>query len=55
MADFDKPGRPSVATEFVGTSITSGGDGTDEPELSARLAENPFVKFHNAKHGATSC
>ena len=39
---------PVVASEFVGTSITSGGNGTkDYPGLSMLLAENPCVKFHN--------
>jgi alkaline phosphatase D len=47
---------PVVATEFVGTSITSGGDGKqtrlDTPGV---LAENPFVKFYNAERGYVSC
>ena len=30
--DFDKPESPTVATEFVGTSISSGGNGTQEPK-----------------------
>ncbi|MBS0209405.1 MAG: alkaline phosphatase D family protein [Planctomycetes bacterium] len=43
---------PVVASEFVGTSITSGGDGSptgkDTPGV---LAENPFVKFYNRQRG----
>jgi alkaline phosphatase D len=47
---------PAVATELVGTSITSGGDGTDMPErLTGVLAENPFVKFYNGQRGYVSC
>jgi len=46
----------SVATEFVGTSISSGGDGVDQPSnVSQMLSENPFVKFHNAERGYVSC
>ena len=54
--DFDKPESPTVATEFVGTSISSGGNGTQEPKgWESRQAENPFVKFHNAERGYVSC
>jgi alkaline phosphatase D len=45
-----------VAAEFVGTSISSGGNGRREPErLKETLAENPFVKFHNAERGYVTC
>lgn len=55
-ADFDDPVAPPVAVEFVGTSITSGGDGADRPfYLDALLAENPFVKFHNSERGYVRC
>ncbi len=37
-----------VATELVGTSISSGGNGLLKPkDYDATLAENPFVKFYN--------
>jgi alkaline phosphatase D len=53
--DFLDPKSPVVATEFVGTSITSGGDGDDAgAALSAIQAENPFVKFYNAQRGYVS-
>lgn len=56
IADFDNLESRSVATEFVGTSISSGGDGRAEPKgVSETLAENPFVKFHNAERGYVSC
>ena len=54
--DFRDAKAPVVATEFVGTSITSGGDGVDQNERQATvLAENPFVKFFNAQRGYVSC
>jgi alkaline phosphatase D len=56
IADFDDLGSRIVATEFVGTSISSGGDGTAAPKtLATLLAENPFVKFHNAERGYVRC
>ena len=55
-ADPDRPDAPSVATEFVGTSITSGGDGADKPVyLGSLLAENPGVKYHNNERGYVRC
>ncbi len=56
IADFDDLGSRSVATEFVGTSISSGGNGLAEPKrLAELLGENPFVKFHNAERGYVRC
>ncbi len=56
IADFDDLDSRSVATEFVGTSISSSGDGRAEPKgLSELLSENPFVKFHNAERGYVCC
>ncbi len=54
--DFDRPEDPTVATEFVGTSISSGGNGVKErPEVTQMQAENPFVKFFNAQRGYVRC
>jgi alkaline phosphatase D len=54
--DDRKPEAPVVATEFVGTSITSGGNGqTEIPELDAMLAANPGVRFHNRQRGYVCC
>jgi alkaline phosphatase D len=54
--DFDNPKSPIVASELVGTSISSGGNGIEKPKyLDALLTENPFVKFHNAERGYVSC
>jgi len=48
--DFRDLSSPVVGTEFVGTSITSGGDGTDAPAPDVQ-ALNPHVKFFNARRG----
>ena len=56
IADFDDLESRVVATEFVGTSISSGGDGALQPKsLQETYAENPFVKFFNAERGYVSC
>jgi alkaline phosphatase D len=45
-----------VATEFVGTSISSGGDGTAEPPYLQLLhSRNPGVKYFNAQRGYVLC
>ncbi len=44
------PDGPTIATEFVGTSITS--DNPPHDEFAALLPENPHVKYFNARsHG----
>jgi alkaline phosphatase D len=54
--NFSESNGPTIATEFVGTSISSGGNGTQtRPETDAMLAENPFVKFFNSERGYVSC
>ena len=56
VADFDQLDSQSVGTEFVGTSITSSGDGAEKPKyLDTLLAENPFVKYHNDERGYVRC
>lgn len=56
QVNFDDPKAPVVATEFVGTSVSSGGNGTANPKyLESLLAENPFVKFHNSERGYVRC
>ena len=55
-ADFDKPDSRVVGTEFVGTSISSGGDGADmTPAVEKYLPENPHVKLYNSQRGYIRC
>lgn len=54
--DFSDLKSPAVGTEFVGTSITSGGDGADTmPAVQAYLPENPHVRFYNNQRGYVRC
>jgi alkaline phosphatase D len=54
--EFYREDSPVVATEFVGTSITSSGDGTDvRPATPTQLAENPHIKFFNGQRGYVRC
>jgi alkaline phosphatase D len=54
--DDRKIETPIVATEFVGTSISSSKDGVDRPSgLDALLSENPCVQFHNQQRGYVRC
>lgn len=54
--DFDDLSSATVATELVGTSISSGGDGAVTGKETPRvLAENPFVRFYNAERGYVRC
>ncbi len=56
LVDFDNPRDPVVGTEFVGSSISSGGNGAREPkDMATMLAENPFVHFYNTERGYVSC
>lgn len=50
--DFNEPNSATLGVEFIGTSITSGGDGADAlPETPAILAQNPHIKFFNNQRG----
>jgi alkaline phosphatase D len=54
--DWADAKAPAVGTEFVGTSITSGGDGMDmNPAVQAYLPENPHIHFFNAQRGYVRC
>ena len=56
QSSFDRLGRPTVAAEFVGTSMSSGGDGMDVyPGWNATRSDNPYMKWHNAKRGYVRC
>ena len=55
-ADFADEASPTVAAEFIGTSISSGGDGSPTHDDTERvLAENPFVKYFNGQRGYVRC
>ena len=45
-----------VAAEFVGTSISSGGDGADTtPRAETMLPANPQIKYFNGRRGYIRC
>ncbi|WP_285746108.1 alkaline phosphatase D family protein [Lentzea sp. NBRC 105346] len=49
---WDDPAARTVGTELVATSITSGGDGSEDyPETPSWLTENPHVKYFNNRRG----
>jgi alkaline phosphatase D len=53
---FDRPDRPVVAAEFVGTSISSGGDGQAAwASVPPAMGENPHLKWHTARRGYMVC
>ncbi len=55
-ADFNDPKSAVVGTEFVGTSISSGGDGVDmRPDVERQMGDNPYIKFFNGQRGYVRC
>jgi len=56
VIDFEGLPSRKVGAELVGTSISSGGNGTATPAgLNAILAENPCLKFHSQQRGYVRC
>jgi alkaline phosphatase D len=54
-ADFTDEKSAVVGTEFVATSISSGGDGSDQHDETPQvLAQNPHMKFFNNQRGYLS-
>ncbi|MEM7780029.1 MAG: alkaline phosphatase D family protein [Pseudomonadota bacterium] len=54
--DGKRPGTKPIATEFVATSITSGGDGEDQRFMTKRIQEeNECLKWHNSQRGYVMC
>ncbi|MGW7683297.1 alkaline phosphatase D family protein [Kribbella sp. NPDC054772] len=49
-ADFANPESETLATEYLGTSITSGGDSTPST-VYGPTADNPHLKFQNNQRG----
>jgi alkaline phosphatase D len=56
-SDFSRPDRPVVAAEFVGTSISSGGNGAvvTTQRLDAMKSENPHLKWFENRRGYFKC
>ncbi|MGP4113499.1 alkaline phosphatase D family protein [Streptomyces sp. 4N509B] len=55
-ANFDDPDSATLGAEFLGTSISSSGDGSDQDEWGrVWLAENPHLRFHNRQRGYAVC
>jgi len=55
-ADFDDPRSRSIGVEWVGTSISSSGDGAERtPDTDALLDANPHLKFYNGQRGYVAC
>ena len=56
VIDFDSGPPRKVGAELVGSSISSGGNGTSNPAgLGAILAENPCLRFHSQQRGYVRC
>ncbi|HVU87466.1 MAG TPA: alkaline phosphatase D family protein [Pirellulales bacterium] len=54
--DYNKQDAKNVGVEFVGTSISSSGDGLRTPRNTETiLKENPAVKLYNAQRGYVRC
>ena len=54
--NFDDPNSAKLGSEFVGTSITSGGNGSENSVNDpSTLAENPHIKFINRRRGYVRC
>lgn len=54
--DDDNDRAPVVATEFVGTSLTSNGNGNKNPKyLDELYSRNPSVKFYSDERGYVRC
>jgi alkaline phosphatase D len=50
LRDFRDAGSKVLGSEFVGTSISTTGDGSDTGN-AARLTENPWIKFNQQQRG----
>lgn len=60
--DFDDQSSPTIGSEFLGTSVTSGGGGyrnADGADMDTRgeqwLAANPHIRYYNQRRGYTRC
>ncbi|MBN8203719.1 alkaline phosphatase D family protein [Bacillus sp. NTK034] len=56
LTNYNDPNAKLIGAEFVGTSITSGGNGSDvRADTEKTLAENPHIKFFNNYRGYVRC
>ncbi len=55
--NFDDPSAPTVGVEFVGTSITSGGNGNPTTGIPPGGSDpvNPHIRFSSYQRGYVSC
>lgn len=54
--NFDNQSSPTVGVEFLGTSISSGGNGSDMDGRGTEwLASNPHMRFYNGRRGYVRC
>lgn len=52
LVNFDEPGSAVVGADFMATSITSGGDGSDQnAKARDRMAASPWLKVGNTRRG----
>ena len=52
LVNFDEPGSPVVGADFMATSITSGGDGSEQTATARnRMAASPWLKLGNTRRG----
>lgn len=56
-SDFSRPDRAVIGAEFVSTSISSGGDGSDTPpeRLATMQGENPHLRWFQNRRGYVRC
>ncbi|OUL21923.1 alkaline phosphatase [Nostoc sp. RF31YmG] len=54
-ANFNDPNSAIVGSEFVGTSISSAGDGSDTIPSYVNSTDNPHIKFYNNRRGYLRC
>lgn len=56
VTDYNNPESQVIGAEFVGTSISSGGDGSDwRADTEKTLSLNPHIKFFNNYRGYVRC
>ncbi len=54
--DARRENSPRVGVEYVGTSMTSDGDGSEQnPQITSFLPANPWVKYHSNRRGYVRC